>query len=152
MQSSSLLSNLSLCWTNTNKPEPISLTSIPKNIPHPHTINYDNPPRKNRNPHKHPPHHHQHHEFKTINGTSISRLFPWPTKGTTSSSAPDAEDAGPDGAGGSRSPSTTSASVSPRPQQSQPSLGGVSTPPPTPIRAPPPPPSTVGGLGPPGER
>lgn len=73
-------------------------------------------------------------------------------KGTTSSSALDVEDAGPDGAGGSRSPSTTSASVSPRPQPSQPSLGGVSTPPPTPIRAPPPPPSTVGGLGPPGER
>ncbi|XP_076240895.1 dorsal root ganglia homeobox isoform X1 [Calliopsis andreniformis] len=73
-------------------------------------------------------------------------------EGTPSSSAPDVEDAGPDGAGGSRSPSTTSASVSPRPQQSQPSLGGVSTPPPTPIRAPPPPPSTVGGLGPPAER
>ncbi|XP_076240896.1 dorsal root ganglia homeobox isoform X2 [Calliopsis andreniformis] len=72
-------------------------------------------------------------------------------EGTPSSSAPDVEDAGPDGAGGSRSPSTTSASVSPRPQQSQPSLGGVSTPPPTPIRAPPPPPSTVGGLGPPAE-
>lgn len=79
-------------------------------------------------------------------------IFCFQKKGTTSSSAPDAEDAGPDGAGGSRSPSTTSASVSPRPQQSQPSLGGVSTPPPTPIRAPPPPPSTVGGLGPPGER
>ncbi|XP_076388444.1 dorsal root ganglia homeobox [Megachile rotundata] len=72
-------------------------------------------------------------------------------EGTTNSSAPDAEDAGLDGAGGSRSPSTTSASVSPRLQQSQPSLGGVSTPPPTPIRAPPPPPSTVGGLGPPAE-
>ncbi|XP_034178168.1 dorsal root ganglia homeobox [Osmia lignaria lignaria] len=72
-------------------------------------------------------------------------------EGTTNSSAPDAEDAGLDGAGGSRSPSTTSASVSPRPQQSQPSLGGVSTPPPTPIRALPPPPSTVGGLGPPAE-
>ncbi|XP_043500023.1 cone-rod homeobox protein [Polistes fuscatus] len=72
-------------------------------------------------------------------------------EGTTSSSAADAEDVGPEGAGGSRSPSTTSASVSPRPQPSQPSLGGVSTPPPTPIRAPPPPPSTIGGLGPPAE-
>ncbi|KYN15214.1 hypothetical protein ALC57_12571 [Trachymyrmex cornetzi] len=77
---------------------------------------------------------------------------------TTSSSAADTEDAvaegagGGGGGGGSRSPSTTSASVSPRPQPSQPSLGGVSTPPPTPIRAPPPPPSTVGGLGPPAER
>ncbi|XP_018369286.1 PREDICTED: dorsal root ganglia homeobox protein-like [Trachymyrmex cornetzi] len=76
---------------------------------------------------------------------------------TTSSSAADTEDAvaegagGGGGGGGSRSPSTTSASVSPRPQPSQPSLGGVSTPPPTPIRAPPPPPSTVGGLGPPAE-
>ncbi|XP_033328431.2 dorsal root ganglia homeobox isoform X1 [Megalopta genalis] len=86
---------------------------------------------------------------------SSSSAGPSPTghdpEGTTNSNAPDAEDAGPDGAGGSRSPSTTSASVSPRPQQSQPSLGGVSTPPPTPIRAPPPPPSTVGGLGPPAE-
>ncbi|XP_017877169.1 dorsal root ganglia homeobox protein [Ceratina calcarata] len=80
-------------------------------------------------------------------------------KGTTSSSAPEAEDANPDGGTvGSRSPSTTSASVSPRPHQqgnSHPSsLGGVATPPPTPIRAPPPPPpanNAVGGLGPPAE-
>lgn len=32
MQSSSLLSNLSLCWTNTNKPEPISLTYPPRSL------------------------------------------------------------------------------------------------------------------------
>ena len=65
------------------------------------------------------------------------------------------DDAGPEGGTCSRSPSTTSASVSPRPQQpqSQPSLGGagVATPPPSATRAPPPA-STVGGLGPPTER
>ncbi|EFN87869.1 Dorsal root ganglia homeobox protein, partial [Harpegnathos saltator] len=86
---------------------------------------------------------------------SSSVAGPSPTgndpEGTTSSSAADTEDAVPEGGGGSRSPSTTSASVSPRPQPSQPSLSGVSTPPPTPIRAPPPSASTVGGLGPPAE-
>ncbi|XP_066589480.1 paired mesoderm homeobox protein 2B [Prorops nasuta] len=70
--------------------------------------------------------------------------------GTTGSSAPDGEDVVGESATASRSPSTTSASVSPRPQQTQPSLGGATTPPPTPIR-PPPPTSTVGGLGPPVE-
>ncbi|XP_012274819.1 cone-rod homeobox protein [Orussus abietinus] len=73
------------------------------------------------------------------------------------------EDGGPE-VGGSRSPSTTSASVSPRPQQpqSQPSLGGVATPPPpptAPVRSgaslgPAPTPSQApapGGLPPPAE-
>ncbi|XP_015591512.1 retinal homeobox protein Rx2 isoform X2 [Cephus cinctus] len=71
--------------------------------------------------------------------------------GETEVGSGEGEEAGPEG--GSRSPSTTSASVSPRPQQpqSQPSLGGVATPPPNPIRAPPLPNSTVGGLGPPVE-
>ncbi|XP_044590394.1 dorsal root ganglia homeobox [Cotesia typhae] len=48
------------------------------------------------------------------------------------------EEPGQDCGGGSRSPSTTSASVSPRPQQSQsqPSLGSSATPPTTPMRAP----------------
>lgn len=95
-------------------------------------------------------------ESSTMTAPTSSSAGPSPTvndpEGTTSSSAADTEDAVPEGAGGSRSPSTTSASVSPRPQPSQPSLSGVSTPPPTTIRAPPPPPSTVGGLGPPAER
>lgn len=101
-------------------------------------------------------------ESSALTAPTSSSAGPSPTGNdpegtTTSSSAADTEDAvaegtaGGGGGGGSRSPSTTSASVSPRPQPSQPSLGGVSTPPPTPIRAPLPPPSTVGGLGPPAE-
>ncbi|XP_025156241.1 retinal homeobox protein Rx isoform X1 [Harpegnathos saltator] len=94
-------------------------------------------------------------ESSALTAPTSSSAGPSPTgndpEGTTSSSAADTEDAVPEGGGGSRSPSTTSASVSPRPQPSQPSLSGVSTPPPTPIRAPPPSASTVGGLGPPAE-
>ena len=77
---------------------------------------------------------------------------PSPTSHDAEVGSAEGEDVGQEGGTGSRSPSTTSASVSPRPQQSQsqPSLGSsVATPPPNPTRAPP---STVGGLGPPTER
>ncbi|KAK0166164.1 hypothetical protein PV328_004609 [Microctonus aethiopoides] len=62
---------------------------------------------------------------------------PSPTSHHDAMDTGEADDNGQECGAGSRSPSTTSASVSPRPQQShsQPSLGGVATPPPTPVRA-----------------
>ncbi|XP_046752954.1 dorsal root ganglia homeobox protein isoform X1 [Diprion similis] len=95
-------------------------------------------------------------EQRKREGGSDPGLPPQPSSHEPDAVSAEGEDVGPDG--GSRSPSTTSASVSPRPQQpqSQPSVGGAATPPPTPtsIRAQPAPPSTVstvGVLGPPAE-